>query len=457
MTQGARLPVVPENITVHLGTPSSPAENVTLPFADYIKNVASSEIYPTWPESAIRANILAQISFALNRVYTEYYRSRGYDFDITNSTTVDQSFVKGRDIFENISRIVDDVFNDYIVRQGSVEPLFASYCDGDRTVCEGLSQWGSVSLANSGYTPFGILTNYYGSDIGIVEDAPVSGDVESYPGRLLSLGSAGNDVREVQVRLNRISNNYPSIPRIPLADGIFGSETDEAVRAFQSIFSLAPDGVVGRGTWYSIARVYNAVKRVSDLNSEGIPIEDVAEIFEDELNEGDVGIAVRELQYLLSFIGLFNSEISKVSIDGIFGPATRDAVESFQRSYGIDVTGEVTPTVWDVILSAYRGILNVLPIGFLPPQVEPYPGFPQRLGSEGDSVRYIQEYLNYISDTYNEIPKLQADGVFGQGTVRSVEAFQRLFGLTPNGIVGSVTWNRIIDVFLSLYQGNGGD
>ena len=186
MNGGAGFPFIPENITVHLGPPDNPAQNVTLPFADYIKNVASSEIYPTWPESAIRANILAQISFALNRVYSEYYRSRGYDFDITNSTAYDQSFVNGRDVFENISAIVDDIFNDYIVRDGSVEPLFATYCDGDKVLCEGLSQWGSVALANSGLGPFQILENYYGNNISLVNDAPIRGNIESYPGRLLS-------------------------------------------------------------------------------------------------------------------------------------------------------------------------------------------------------------------------------------------------------------------------------
>ena len=159
------IPTIPEFITVHLGAPQSDAENVIVPFIDYIANVASSEIYPTWPESAIRANIYAQISFALNRIYTEYYRSRGYNFDITNFTGTDQSYVNGRDVFENVYEIVSDVFNDYIVRRGNVEPLFAQYCDGVEVSCNGLSQWGSVSLAEQGYTPYEILTYYYGDDI----------------------------------------------------------------------------------------------------------------------------------------------------------------------------------------------------------------------------------------------------------------------------------------------------
>ena len=169
----AFLPFIPAEITVHLGPPDTPAPNVTLPFAEYIANVASSEIYPTWPENAIRANIYAQISFALNRIYTEFYRSRGYDFDITNSTATDQSFVNGRDIFENISRITDELFNDYISRRGNVEPLFAQYCDGREVSCNGLSQWGSVTLAENGMTPYEILRYYYGDDININTNTPI--------------------------------------------------------------------------------------------------------------------------------------------------------------------------------------------------------------------------------------------------------------------------------------------
>ena len=453
MNGGARLPFVPEEITVHLGPPDSPSQNVTLPFADYIKNVASSEIYPTWPESALRANILAQISFALNRVYSEYYRSRGYDFDITNSTAYDQSFVNGRDVFGNISEIVDDIFNDYIVRDGSIEPLFATYCDGDKVSCDGLSQWGSVTLANSGLGAFQILENYYGNNISIVNDAPIMGNTESYPGRLLSLGSAGNEVRDVQIRLNRISRNYPSIPRIPRADGIFGSETDSAVRAFQRIFSLDEDGIVGRGTWYSIQRIYNAVKGISEVRSEGISSEEISDIFESSLEMGDVGVEVRELQYLLDFISIFNDSIPSVRIDGVFGESTENAVRSFQQAYEIPVTGKVTPNVWDVINSVYRGILNVIPDGFLPPSVALYPGYPLRVGSEGEEVRYIQEYLNYISETFTDIPRVTPDGDFGSATENAVKRYQEIFGLTPNGIVGSVTWNSIVDTFLSLYDG----
>ena len=231
-------PFIPETIRVHLGPPDSYAQNVSISFPDYIKNVASSEIYPTWPENALRANILAQISFALNRVYTEYYPSRGYDFDITNSTAIDQSYVEGRDIFENISRIVDEIFNNYITRQNNVEPLYALYCDGINTTCNGLSQWGTVSLANEGLSPFEILKRFYGDNIRIVENAPVEALMPSLPEINLRLGTAGNDVAFIQRRLNRISVNYPAIPKISPVDGIFGIETENAVREFQRVFEI---------------------------------------------------------------------------------------------------------------------------------------------------------------------------------------------------------------------------
>ncbi|MEG2597769.1 MAG: spore cortex-lytic protein, partial [Oscillospiraceae bacterium] len=209
-------PSIPEYITVHLGAPNDRnARNIQVPFDYYIKNVASSEIYPTWPENAIRANVYAQISYALNRVYTEFYRSKGYDFDITNSTQYDQSFVEGRDIFQNISEIVDDIFNDYVVKQGSVEPYFTQYCNGTTVTCEGLSQWGTVKLAKEGLTPYEILQRYYGDDVDIIFNAPIAANIPSYPGIPLKRGSVGEEVRTIQRQLNRIGKNYPSISSIP--------------------------------------------------------------------------------------------------------------------------------------------------------------------------------------------------------------------------------------------------
>ena len=240
-------PYVPQQITVHLGPPSSNTANVTVDFSDYVKNVASSEIYPTWDESALRANILAIVSFALNRIYTEFYRSRGYDFDITNSTAYDQYFVNGRSYFENVSRLVDELFNDYLRRPGFVEPLAAKFCNGTTVTCEGLSQWGSQNLALQGYNSTQILQSYYGN-VETVLNAPIRGITSSYPGSPLRRGSTGPNVVVLQVALNRIAQSYPAIPKIPAADGIFGPRTEATVRAFQQIFGLTADGIVGPAT-----------------------------------------------------------------------------------------------------------------------------------------------------------------------------------------------------------------
>ena len=447
-------PVIPETVTVHLGPPSSAAPNVTVGFSDYIKNVASSEIYPTWPENALRANIYAQISFVLNRIFTEFYPSRGYDFDITNSTATDQFFVPDRDVFENISQIVDEIFNSYVVREGSVEPLFTQYCNGTTSTCPGLSQWGTVTLANNGLEPLQILQNYYGSDIGIVTDVPVEAITASVPTRALQLGSAGNDVRSVQVRLNRISANYPAIPKINPVNGVFGGDTDAAVRKFQEIFNLAEDGIVGPATWYRIQFIYNGVKRLSELDSEGLTAEELSRQFPETLSEGSRGDGVRIVQYFLSYIALYNTAVPPLSIDGIYGPNTAASVSAFQREYGLPVTGIVDETTYSVLYDAYRGIILSLPDSQFIGTVRPFPGFDLTEGQSNDSVRLLQTYLNVIAETYSEIPSVTVDGVFGPATENAVLAFQRTFDLPETGIVGINTWEAIGDLYDDLVKGS---
>ena len=431
---------VPENITVHLGRPSSNAENVTVPFADYIKNVASSEIYPTWPENAIRANILAQISYALNRVYTEYYRSRGYNFDITNSTAFDQSYVPNRDIFENISRIVDDIFNDYVVRQGQVQPLFAQYCDGREVSCSGLSQWGTVTLANRGLSPYEILQNYYGNDINIVFDAPTGTTEESYPGIPLRLGSAGEDVRRLQLRLNRISRNYPTITVIPETDGFFGVQTESAVRDFQRIFNLAEDGIVGKSTWYKVINIYNGVKRLSDINSEGISPEEVRRQFDTRLERGSTGVGVGTLQILLNAVAAAAPSVPPVAVDLIYGAQTENAVRAFQALYGLPVTGITERGTWNALLRTYEAILAALP-----DDSTAFPGIVLTRGMEGDDVLTLQRLINGAAVKNPAIPSVTEDGVFGARTEEAVEAIQRIYGIEPNGRVGAVTWEILLN------------
>ena len=347
-------PYIPQRITVHLGAPSSNAQNVTVNFVDYVKNVASSEIYPTWDEDALRANIYAIVSFALNRVYTEFYRSRGYDFDITSSTAYDQFFVNGRSYFSNISRLVDELFNDYLRRPGFVEPLAAKFCNGTTVTCEGLSQWGSQNLAQQGYTAPQILRSYYGN-VEIVNNAPVQGLTSSYPG-VLRRGTSGPSVVAIQVALNRISQSYPAIPKIASVDGIFGAQTEAAVRRFQQIFDLTPDGIVGRATWYAIVRYYTAVTSLSELRSQGQRFYANSWATTDPIEEGDRGVKVEHLQYMLSTLAAYIPEIPNVTVDGIFGPATCNAVLAAQRRFGLPQTGIVNYDTWDEIYDQYSGI-----------------------------------------------------------------------------------------------------
>lgn len=390
-------PYVPQYITVHLGAPSAAAENVTVSFPEYVKNVASSEIYPTWEPAAIRANILAIISFALNRVYTEYYPSRGYPFNITASTAYDQKFIKGRNIFENISQMVDEIFNSYIRRTGFVEPLAAKFCNGTTTTWDGLSQWGSQAMAEQGADSVTILRNYYGDNIEIVNNAPVMGIRSSYPGTPVRLGDRGEPVVRIQTMLNRISRDYPAIPKVQPVDGIFGASTEQSVIKFQQIFSLTPDGVVGNATWYKLVFLYVGVLELAELVSEGqtfyttlVPVNRP-----DTISLGDTGENVKVIQYLLSVVAEFYNNIPPVAVDGIFGQSTQNAVLALQQMAGLYQDGVVGEDTWAALYRFYVGIVdtmsqytNVIPEQFRPelPESEAtsltqYPGQPMTLGS----------------------------------------------------------------------------
>ena len=435
---------IPESIVVHLGTPSSNARNVTVPFTEYIKNVASSEIYPTWPEEALKANIYAIISLTLNRFFTEWYRSQGYDFDITSTTSYDQSFVAGRNIFENISRIVDDIFNTYVTREGYINPLFTTFCDGRTVNCNGLSQWGTVSLAENGNNALQILRYYYGNDINLTSTSDIRSAKSSYPGTPLSLGSSGEDVLVIQQQLMRIRDNYPAIPLIPTIDGNFGSSTDRAVRTFQEIFDLAVDGVVGKSTWYRISYIYSSVAKLAETVGEG-----VSDIFSENIptitiSLGDTGNYVLLLQKLINYISVFYPTVPSVSEDSIFGQATQDAVRQFQSTFGMNMTGIVTPIVWNALYQVYINIINSITPN-LPNQG--FPGTELRRGSSGESVKLMQTYLNVIARRYPTIPSVSADGIFGGDTEEAVLAFQRAVRLNPTGVIDVSTWERIVELY----------
>ncbi len=435
--------VIPDKIRVHLGRPSSSAKNVSVSFIDYIKNVASSEIYPTWPRESLRANILAQISLALNRVYTEWYPSQGYNFDITNSTAYDQYYVHGRNIFESISEIVDDIFNNYIRKVNTIDPYYAEYCDGKQVTCPGMKQWGTVDLANRGYNAYEILRTYYGNDIEIVQTDRIEGIAGSYPGMALRRGTRSDSVAIIQNQLNRIAINYPNITPIYPVDGIFGIQTENSVKAFQRQFNLSVDGIVGNATWYKINYIYVAVKKLAELGSEGIINRVIGDYPGFSIRRGDRSVYTQEIQFFLSTISEFTDAIPSIKIDGNFGKSTEAAVIAFQRWVGITADGIVGRVTWNRLVSVYRNIQNVTPPSAQP---LPYPGTALRYGSRGEDVRLVQQALNQI----NGNTALSVDGIFGSATENAVRRFQSANGLAVDGVVGNATWTALFSQFAAI-------
>ena len=446
-------PFIPSVITVHLGVPDADAPNVTVSYPEYVKNVASSEIFPTWEENALRANIYAITSFALNRIYTEWYRSRGYDFDITSETQYDQKFIEGRQIYDNIAALVDELFDDYVRRQGNIEPLFTAFCNGTTSLCDGLSQWGTQDLAQRGYLPLAILQYYYGEDIEIVRNAPVRSNTMSYPGSILTAGSSGTGVQTIQIQLNRISRNYPAMPKIPLANGTFDSATEDTVRSFQQIFDLPVTGAVDKATWYRIAYIYTSVKRLAELDSEGVTLEELPMQFAENLTPSTVNEQVRGLQYFLAVIGAYYESVEPLQITGEYDAQTEASVRSFQRVYGLPVTGIVDEATWEDIYRAYAGIAVSIPVEDAEWIPLLYPGYILQEGMTDAYVKALQQYLTYIHGSISSIPEVRDTGYFGKVTRSAVTAFQRYAGLNPNGVVGAVTWDEIAGLYSDLRFG----
>lgn len=351
-----------------------------------------------------------------------WYRSRGYSFDITNSTAYDQAFVYGRTTYESINRIVDEIFNEYVRRQGQDAPYFTSFCNGTTTTCSGLSQWGTVTLAQRGRSPLQILRNYYPNDVEIATTNTVTGILSSYPGTPLRVGSSGLAVETIQTYLNRIRRNYPAIPQITDAAGTFGNSTRAAVAKFQSIFNLSSDGIVGKATWYKISEIYTAVTRLAELNSEGTSLGIGTVPPSSVLRQGARGEDVITLQYLLNLISEFYPSVPSVTQDGIFGNGTRQAVIAFQQIKGLTPDGVVGAGTWRELYNTYRGIQNNIPSGG------------GGSGSGSDTVRYVVR----AGDTLWLLAKRY-------GT--TVDAIKRLNGLSSDALsIGQV---------LMIPMGNG--
>ena len=438
--------VIPTHITVHLGRPNESARNVTVSFRDYIANVASSEVYPTWPEQALRANIHCQISLALNRIYTEWYPSRGYNFNITGSPGYDQAYVHGRTVFDVMVRLTDDIFSTFIRKTGTVNPYFSEYCDGKTVSCPGLKQWGTVTLAEQGRSALSILRYYYGNDVEVIRTSNIASIPESYPGSPVRRGDRGPSVFTLQRQLNRITKDYPFFGTLT-PDGIFGEQMAETVKRFQRQFSLTADGAVGRQTWYKISYIYVSVKDLAELTSEG---ETASGVLSDGtwggtvLRTGSRGGAVEQLQFWLNTISQYVASIPSVSVDGSFGSRTAAAVRAFQRRYGLAVDGVVGEATWNAIYAQFFSIQsdNGTP--------NAYPGTALRQGDEGQNVRLVQFWLKIARTVYAALNNPTVDGQFGAATKRAVEAFQRYFGLTADGVVGRTTWNKLREVYTDI-------
>ena len=398
-----------------------------------------------WPEQALRANIHCQISLALNRIYTEWYPSKGYSFNITNSTSYDQYYVHGRTVFDVMVRLTDDIFNTYIRKTGTVNPYYAEYCDGKSVTCPGLKQWGTVTLANQGRNALSILKYYYGNNIEIIRTNNIQSIPQSYPGSPLRQGSTGAAVFTLQRQLNRITKDYPFLGLLTV-DGIFGRKMTETVKKFQKQFNLTADGVVGRSTWYKISYIYVSVKDLAELTSEGETFSGTLpdgswNLGSSVLKQGSTGSEVEQVQFWLSTLAQYESRIPSVTVDGVYGSGTAAAVRAFQRLYGLTVDGIVGLTTWTELYDQFRSIQsdNGTP--------NAYPGTPLREGSSGQNVRLVQFWLKIARTVYTSLANVTVDGKFGAGTAAAVQRFQRYFGLTSDGVVGRITWNKLYEVY----------
>lgn len=396
-----------------------------------------------WPEQALRANIHCQISLALNRIYTEWYPSKGYSFNITNSTSYDQYYVHGRTVFDVMVRLTDDIFNTYLRKTGTVNPYYSEYCDGKSVTCPGLKQWGTVTLAKQGKTPLQILKYYYGSDIEIVRTNNIQAIPQSYPGSPLRQGDSGTAVFTLQRQLNRIAKDYPFFGKLTV-DGVFGPRMVSTVKTFQRQFNLTADGVVGRQTWYKISYIYVSVKDLAELTSEG---ETSSGTLSDgswggtALRTGSTGSAVEQVQFWLNTLAQYESAIPSLAVDGRYGVATASAVRAFQRRYGLTVDGVVGRETWNAIYNEFRSIQsdNGTP--------NAYPGTALREGASGQNVRLVQFWLKIAHTVYSRLNDLTVDGTFGAATTAAVKRFQTYFGLTSDGVVGRTTWNKLYEVY----------
>ena len=399
----------------------------------------------SWPEEALRANIIAQVSLALNRIWTEWYPSRGYSFNITGSPGYDQAYVNGRTVFAVMERLTAELFNTFVQRSGDAEPYYTEYCDGRTVTCPGMKQWGTVDRAREGLNALQILRYYYGNRVQLVTTNNIAAIPSSYPGSPLRRGSTGTNVRILQKQLSRIAKDYPSFGK-PAVTGTFDEATENSVKKFQKQFGLTADGIVGKATWYKISYVYVSVKDLAELTSEGETAEGIQSAGGwpgTVLRRGSTGSSVEQVQFWLSDLAQFDSSLVRVSVDGSYGAATERAVRAFQRKQNLTADGVVGQTTWNALYAAWVDAQSDL-------GGTAWPGTALRRGDTGMEVRLVQFWLRLAADNYSALRTVTVDGSYGAATVSAVTAFQSLFGLTADGVVGRSTWNKLKEVGLAV-------
>ena len=399
----------------------------------------------SWPEEALRANIIAQVSLALNRIWTEWYPSRGYSFNITGSPGYDQAYVNGRTVFAVMERLTAELFSTFVQRSGDAEPYFTEYCDGKTVTCPGMKQWGTVDRAREGMNALQILRYYYGSRVQLVTTDNIATIPSSYPGSPLRRGSTGTNVRILQKQLSRIARDYPSFGK-PAVTGTFDEATENSVKKFQKQFSLTADGVVSRATWNKVSFIYVSVKDLAELTSEGETAEGTQSAGGwpgTVLRRGSTGSSVEQVQFWLSDLAQFDSSLVRVTVDGSYGATTERAVRAFQQKQSLTADGAVGQRTWNALYTAWVDAQSDL-------GGTAWPGTALRRGDVGMEVRLVQFWLRLAADNYSALRTVTVDGSYGAATVSAVEAFQTLFGLTADGVVGRSTWNKLKEVGLAV-------
>ena len=403
----------------------------------------------SWPEEALRANIIAQVSLALNRIWTEWYPSRGYSFNITGSPGYDQAYVNGRTVFAVMERLTAELFNTFVQRSGDAEPYFTEYCDGKTVTCPGMKQWGTVDRAREGMNALQILRYYYGNRVQLVTTDNIAAIPSSYPGSPLRRGSTGTNVRILQKQLSRIAKDYPSFGK-PAVTGTFDEATENSVKKFQKQFSLTADGVVGRATWNKVSFIYVSVKDLAELTSEGETAEGTQSTGGwpgTVLRRGSTGSSVEQVQFWLSDLAQFDSSLMRVTVDGSYGAATVSAVEAFQTLFGLTSDGVVGRSTWNKLKEVGLAVANkIVAANVAPGQFTTT----TRAGSSGTAVRAVQYYLRRLAAYYSDVPRVAVDGKFGAATTRAVKAWQSRAGLTVDGVVGRLTFQSLYDAAQAL-------